>query len=287
MRNPKSLLKGGISKINAEAKQEIQAFECLTIPKGTKLIIIKDKEIFLESPLLHIESKLENDKYTYQREKAILTTGTEIISYQVLIYNNRTKQYYTIENSYKKNENTIFHYYCHQVDISQVLIYDDINQIDNNTLWDFNSIPFLLNLFTEAGIDIYPKELLVNELFLKKKGLFIDLIDSIGINQCYNPQNPISKRRDIIRFYLNNYTNEDTFTLQNQIFKMIQEGKLQILNKYSSNDIKTIKQTGLYASIGAFFELEIFYTISQEAPIPLQKYIQKVSMDIKKRGDNV
>lgn len=281
MATPKTLLKNGINKINTEARNDIKAFECLTIPKGSKLFIIKDKEITLENPLLHIESKLENDKYTYQREKAILTTATNIQSYQVLIQNNQSNQYYTIENSYKKNENTLYHYVCNQVDISQLLIFDSIEEIQDNILYDFNSIPYILNLFTEEKIDIYPKELLVNEPFIKKKGVFIDLVESNAINQGYNPFNPTSKRRDIIRFYLNNYSNEDTFALQYKIHNMIEEGKLEILNKYSQNDIKTIKETGLYTSIGSFFDLEISYQINQEAPIPLQKYIQKVAVDYK------
>lgn len=281
MANPKSLLENGINKINSEARSELKAFECLTIPKGTKLFIIKDKEITLKSPLLHIESKLENDKYTYQRQKAILTTATDIQSYQVLIQNTTTNQYYTIDNSYKKNENTIYHYYLHQVDISQLLIFDNIEDIDDSILYDFNSIPYLLNLFTEETIDIYPKELLANAPFIKKKGIFVDLLDSMGVSSAYNPQKPTSRRRDIVRFYLNNYSNEDIFALQSKINQMIEEGKLQILNYYDFNDIKTIKETGLYTSIGSFFDLEIYYTINQKAPIPLQKYIQKVAIDYK------
>lgn len=281
MATPKSLLKNGINKINTEARSEIRAFECLTIPKGTKLFIIKENEIILESPLLHIESKLENDKYTFQREKVILTTSTELLNYQILIQNTKTNQYYTIENSYKKNENTLYHYYCKQVDISQLLIFNSIEEIQDEILYDFNSIPYLLNLFTEEQVDIYPKELLANEPFLKKKGVFIDLLDSVAISQGYNPQNPTSKRRDLIRFYLNNYSNEDIFALQSKIHNLIEEGKLEILNKYTQNDIKTIKETGLYTSIGSFFDLEINYQINQKAPIPLQKYIQKVAIDYK------
>lgn len=277
-RASKSILNRGMKKISQSANYAT-AYNTISIPQGGRLFVILQNEITLNNPLLHLESELKSDKFTYDKKIGKLTCNNKL-GYDTLI--KYQDLYFTIKKEALYNENTIYHYELYQCDIANLLIFESIDDIDHSLIYDYSSMPYLLTLFDRYKIDIYPRNLMVNRDLLKKKCVFVNVDESYSLSKAF--QKP-QQRIDRIKFYFNNYSKKELFEIQYTIQKMINLQELALVGYENIFEIKEINSEGYIPSICALCEFEHFYTLDDNIPMDLIHYIKKVAFDIQSLKD--
>lgn len=276
-----ALLNRGLQQLSNP--NAIQAFSFIGIPLGSRILLIKQDEIKLENPLLHIEEKLSNNEYSYQRASSYLSTATKL-TFDVLVYNPERDLYFAIDRTHTYNENNTRHYYLYQLDISNILI---LNGLDDprfdtiqNELYDVISLPQLLKLFADNNIAAYPKHLQVlNRELLETKGLFIQTLDSFTLGNGFKKSIGL-QRKDLIRIFYNNYTLEEIYDLFEKFQTFTTMGNLNIMDG-NIFELKQIEEDGLSTKIMYYSEFNINYILEPKNPINIKKYIESVMITIK------
>lgn len=283
-----ALLNRGLKQLsNPEA---VQAFTFIGIPLGSRLLIIKQDEVKLQNPLFHTSDKLENDVYNYQKSDAYISTGTKLY-YDVIFYNVERNLYYAIASSHTYNKNNTYHYYLTQLDISNILI---LNGLDDprfdtiqNELYDVISTPELLSTFERHNIEAYPKNLQVlNRELIERKAVFIHNLDNYTLANGFSKKNGLY-RKDLIRLYYNNYTLEEIYDLFETFNTMARNGELNLMdgNIFS---LKQVNSDGLVGHITFYSEFNINYKLEPRNPQDLRQYIKSVMVkinDIRQKGE--
>lgn len=275
-----ALLNRGLQKLSNP--KSVKAFSFIGIPLGSRLLIIKQDEVALKNPLLHMSSDLKDNVYDYQGYDAMLSTGTKLL-YDVLIYNPETDLYFAIIGTATYNENNTRHYKLIQLDISNILILDGLDdprfETIQNELYDVISTPQLLTLFEKYGIEAYPKNLQVlNRELLEEKALFIQTLDSKTLNNGFSMSGGL-QRVDVIRLYFNNYTLEEIYTIFNQLNTITRNGELNIMEG-NIFDLDQIIEEGLVGKITYYSQFSINYKLIPKNPVDIKKYIQSVMVKI-------
>lgn len=276
-----SLLNRGLKNLNNSSS--VSAYTFIAVPLGSRILIIKDKEIELENPLLHLNSKLNNNNaYTYQEYDAYLSTGSHI-KYDAIVYSIKEDLYFTITGTHTYNENNTRHYYLKQLDPSMLLILDSIDdprfEDISKELYDVMSLPYLLTTLNNNGIACYPKELQVlNRDLLQHKAVFIQVLDSYTTNNGFDYNSGLN-RIDTIRFYYNCYSIEEIYDLFKKFSDMI---KLEDINIMAGNifDIEQITDYGLGDTVTYYSQFNINYLLEPKNKIDIKKYIQSVLVTI-------
>ena len=271
------LMEKGLQKL--ENPKSVSAWGTMTVPVGSKLFIIKTNEIELISPLFHIEEERTDEFYNYKWTKALLTCNNKI-EYNCLVQHEDL--YYTLEKTLRYTENGIYHYELKQCDIGNILIFDSVDQIPKDVIYDYTSLPELLNLFQNTySIDIYPKALLVNKELLEDKCLFIQTLDSKTYSVGFN--NPLV-REDKIKIFLNNYSKNEVVELFRTIQRMIDFEELNIIGEGNIFSIKEIQEDSYVPSITRYIEFGVSYLL-QDNVIDTKKYIESILLKINKKRD--
>lgn len=275
-----ALLNRGLQQLSNP--EVVKAFSFMGIPLGSRLLIIKQDEVKLDNPLFHVSDKLESDVYNYQRTDAWISTGTKL-SYDVIFYNVDKDLYYAMASSHTYNKNNTYHYYLSQLDINNILILNGLDDPRFNTiqneLYDVISIPQLLSMFERYGIEAYPKNLQVlNRDLLEEKAIFIHNIDNYTLGNGFNMSMGLY-RKDTIRFYYNNYTLEEIYTLFDQLNTMARNGELNLMDGNIFN-LKQVVEDGLVGKITYFSEFSLNYKLEPKNTIDLKKYIKSVMVKI-------
>lgn len=276
-----ALLNRGLQQLSNPSS--VKAYTFMGVPLGSRLLIIKQDEVQLENPLFHISDRLESDVYDYQKTDAWISTGTKL-SYDVIFYNPERNLYYAMGSSHTYNENNTYHYYLYQLDISNILVLDGVDDprftTIQNELYDVISMPQLLTLFEKYNIEAYPKNLQVlNRDLLEHKAIFIHNLDSYTLGNGFSMSMGIY-REDTIRIYYNNYTLEEIYTLFDQLNTICRNSELNIM-RGNLFDIKQVVDDGLVGRITYYSEVSINYKLEPKNPIDIKKYIQSVMVNIK------
>lgn len=275
-----ALLNKGLSKIKTS---NVKCYQCLTLPIGSKLILIKSKEIILLNPYITTETKTTTEAFTYAKESAYISTGTELSYNYIIEYNNLI---YTLDSSYKHSENGIYHYNLQLVDYNNILIYNNVDEIPENLLYDYSSINKLLNLFISNNIIAMPRNLLINKESLKNKTIFIEIEESNNISALYNKENQYIERIDTVILYYYNYNYDEMFKLIELFYDLIERNEMQIVGNNSIFDIKDTAQYGVNTNLRQYSKFQLYYTIkSREESI--KKYIKAISLYLMDTKENI
>lgn len=268
----KHLLEKGLKFI--ETKDEVECYGSISIPVGSKLFILKTDKIQLISPVFHIDKEKITDKFTYTNTKALLTCNNKI-EYNCLVKHNDI--YYTLERTYRYTINGVYHYELKQAPLSNILIFDSYKDIPEDVLYDYTSIPYIINLFlNKYSIHTYPHNLLVNDELLKDKCIFIQLLDTYTYSMSKD-----SVKEDYIRLYLNNYSRKELYELLNKIELMININELNVINKSNIFNVKQLNDNSLVSNISGYIEFNISYMI-EENVLDIKKYIESIMITINK-----
>lgn len=273
-RKTTALLEKGLKTI--ETPEEVKCWGTISVPVGSKLFIIKTNEIKLISPVFHIDAEKTAENYNYRWTKALLTCNNDI-TYNCIVQHKDL--YYTLEKTLRYTVNGIYHYELRQCDIGNLLIFDSIDDIPNDVLYDYTSLPQLIDLFLNTySINIYPKALLVNKELLEGKCLFIQTLDSRTYSMGFS--NPLP-REDSIRVYINNYSKNELIELFRTIQKMINFGQLNIIGGSNIFNIKELQEDSYIPSIVGYFDFNISYLLEDNV-LDVKKYIESIILRINK-----
>lgn len=290
-----AILNRALNTLTSEAtKQNIIAHNIIIVPVGSKYLFVKGLEIPLVNPVIHVETSVSNnsDVYTYQRTNITLSIGNPL-KFDTLIHDRNSNLYYMILSQKPYNDNNVFHYNLEQLDAGNLIILNSIDDMEleqyKDQVFDFNSLPYLLDLFSKENIDIYPKNLqLFNKELLEKKGLFIEVLDSYTPAQYPNFKNlkAFVNRYDYVRIYYNNYTQKDIMHIFEVYDKLIKKNKLSITEGNIFNIIKW-RDEGISAPIATYSDFGLNYNLSNSNIVDPINYIKKVYLDISKLHNGV
>jgi len=278
-RQTQALLNRGLNKIKSN---NVKCYQCITLPIGSKLILIKGKEIVLLNPYVNIETKITTDTFTAAKETAYISTGTKLEYNYIIEYENNK---YTLDSSFKHSENGIYHYNLQLIDYNNILIYNNVDEIPENLLYDYSSINKLLNLFISNNIIAMPRNLLINKESLKNKTIFIEIEDSINISPLYNKENQYIDRIDTVILYYYNYNYDELFRLIEVLYNLIETNELQIVGNDSIFDIKDITQYGVNTDLRQYSKFQLYYRITAREE-SIKKYIKAITLYLSDTKNN-